>query len=335
MDASGIDHGYPLEELEKYRRIFHATPDYATFSSLDTGIFLDVNPGFESMIGYRREEVLGRTAASIDLWVDPADRESAIETLKHSEKIAITTRFRRRNGEVVLVEASLATFRMRGELLLVAVVRDITARHQAEQELLQYRNQLEQLVAQRTAELEQAMQRLHELTVNDELTGVGNRRDLNSKLEMERQLFERTGLPFCIAVLDLDGFKAVNDRFGHTVGDEVIKAFARLVQREMRATDYLARYGGDEFVILLRDVAVEAAATPLQRICNAVARHDWHEIAADIKLSTSIGVASFHASETVDTTFSRADAALYKAKITGKNRVVIADPGGAEAGVPA
>ena len=137
MDASGIDHGYPLEELEKYRRIFHATPDYATFSSLDTGIFLDVNPGFESMIGYSRGEVLGRTAASIDLWVDPADRTSAIEALKHSEKIAITTRFRRRNGEIVLVEASLATFRMRGELLLVAVVRDITARHQAEQELLQ------------------------------------------------------------------------------------------------------------------------------------------------------------------------------------------------------
>ncbi len=314
------------EELEKYRRIFHATPDYATFSDLETGTFLDANPGFENMIGYRREEVLGRPAASIDLWVEPGDRKAAIEALKQDEnaRISLTTRFRKRNGEIILVEASLAAFRMQGRLLLVAVVRDITARHLAEQELVQYRNKLEQLVAQRTAELEQAMQRLHELSVNDELTGVGNRRDLNSKLEMERQLSERNRRPFCIAVLDLDGFKAVNDRFGHTTGDEVIRKFARLVQREMRATDYLARYGGDEFVILLRDVNADAAIAPLQRICKAVASHDWDEIAAGIVLSTSIGVAAFHAGETVDATFSRADAALYRAKTGGKNQVVLA-----------
>ncbi|HEY0845143.1 MAG TPA: diguanylate cyclase [Noviherbaspirillum sp.] len=312
------------EELEKYRRLFQATPDYATFSNLETGLFLDVNPGFENMIGYRREEVIGRTAASIGLWVSPEDRRAAVERLKQrpSEKISIVTRFRRRNGESVLVEASLSTFRMQGELLLVASVRDITERHRAEQELLQYRNQLEQLVAQRTAELEEAMRRLHELSVNDELTGVGNRRDLNGKLELERRLFERTGVPFSIAVLDLDGFKAVNDRFGHSVGDEVIKTFAGLVKREMRSTDYLARYGGDEFVIMLRGVSAGAAIAPLQRICEAVAAHDWSLLTPGMSLSTSIGVAAVHADETVDDTFSRADAALYDAKLGGKNRVV-------------
>lgn len=315
------------EELEKYRRLFQATPDYATFSNLETGVFLDVNPGFENMIGYQREEVIGKTAASIQLWVNPEDRQAAIERLKRrpAEKISIITRFRRRDGETVLVEASLATFMMQGELLLVAIVRDITARHQAEQELLQYRNQLEQLVALRTAELEEAMQRLHALSVNDELTGVGNRRDLNSKLEMERQLFERTGLSFSIAVLDLDGFKAVNDRFGHSVGDEVIKTFAGLVKKEMRSTDYLARYGGDEFVIMLRGATLAASMPPLQRICETVANHDWSSLAPGIMLSASIGVASVHADETVDDTFSRADAALYDAKLAGKNRVVAAE----------
>lgn len=325
MNKSDIESSAAWQELEKYRRIFYATPDYATFSNLETGMFIDVNPGFEKLIGYRREEVIGRTAASINLWVSDEDRAAVVNTLRHHEKAFITTRFRKRNGDTVLVELSAATFRVQDELLLVAVVRDITARHQAEQELHQYRNQLEQLVARRTAELEQAMQRLHELTVHDELTGVGNRRDLNDKLDADREFFDRTGLPFCVAVLDLDGFKAVNDQFGHVIGDEVIKTFANLVMAEKRAMDYLARYGGDEFVILLRNIGADAAVKPLQRICDTVAAHDWDSIATGIKVSTSVGVAAFRHGETADRLFTRADVALYSAKLAGRNCIVSAE----------
>jgi diguanylate cyclase (GGDEF)-like protein/PAS domain S-box-containing protein len=325
MMALPDDQIFP-EEMEKYRRIFHGMPDYATFSNMETGKFIDVNLGFENMIGYRREEVIGRTSASIQLWVSEDDRDAAVEALRHQDKISITTYFRRKSGEHLLVEASLATFKMQDELLLVAVVRDITARHQAEQELLQYRNQLERLVTQRTAELENAMERLRELTVHDEMTGVGNRRDLNNKLEMERQLFNRTRLPFSIAVLDLDGFKAVNDQCGHTLGDEVIKAFARIVQSEIRVVDYLARYGGDEFVIVMNNVTATAATGLLQRIRNAVEHHAWNTLAAGIRLTTSIGVATYQDGEQVEKTFSRADAALYKAKLNGKNCIVAAEP---------
>ncbi len=313
------------EEMEKYRRIFHGMPDYATFSNLETGKFIDVNPGFEKMIGYRRDEVIGKTSASIRLWVSEEDRNAAVEALRHRDKVSITTYFRRKNGDHVLVDASLATFKMQDELLLVAIVRDITARHQAEQELLQYRNQLEQLVAQRTAELEKAMERLRELTVHDEMTGVGNRRDLKNKLESERQLFIRTRLPFSIAVLDLDGFKTVNDRFGHTLGDEVIKAFARIVKSEIRVVDYLARYGGDEFVVVMNNVTAATAITLLQRVQKAVENYAWDTLAAGIHLTTSIGVAAYRDGEQVENTFSRADAALYKAKLNGKNRIVAAD----------
>jgi len=325
VNGVDIEGSAAWQELEKYRRIFYATPDYATFSNLETGKFIDVNPGFEKMIGYKREEIIGRTAESIDLWVSEEDRASVVTALKHSEKVFITTRFRKRSGEIILVEASAATFKVQDELLLVAVVRDITARHQAEQELLQYRHQLEQLVAQRTAELERAMERLQELTVHDELTGAGNRRDLNDKLETDREFFERTGLPFCVAVLDLDGFKAVNDRFGHTIGDAAIKKFASLVKTEKRAMDYFARYGGDEFVILLRNIGAEEAIKPLQRICDAVAEYEWDEIAAGIQLSTSVGLAAFRRGESADQLFSRADAALYNAKTAGRNRIVGAE----------
>lgn len=324
MNAADIERNPAWEELEKYRRIFYATPDYATFTNLETGKFIDVNPGFEKMTGYRRDEVIGRTSSSIDLWVIEDDRDRLVNTLRQSEKAFITTRFRKKNGDTLLVEVSAATFIMHDEVLLVAVVRDITARHQAEQELLQYRYQLEQLVAQRTAELEQAMQRLQQLTVHDELTGVGNRRELNNKLDTDREFFDRTGLPFCVAVLDLDGLKAVNDRFGHAAGDEAIKRFASLIQNEKRAMDYLARYGGDEFVLLLRNISAKEAIKPLQRICDLAAGHEWGKIAPGIKLSTSIGVAALRGGETADELFSRADAALYDAKVAGRNRIVVA-----------
>jgi diguanylate cyclase len=119
---------------------------------------------------------------------------------------------------------------------------------------------LEHFVARRRAELEKAMQRLRELTAHDELTGVGNRRDLNDKLSAELELSVRTGMPFCVAVLGLDGLKAVNDCFGHAAGDAAIKGFAGVIASEKRAMDDLARYGRDEFVLLLRNITLQEAA---------------------------------------------------------------------------
>ena len=319
-------------ELEKYRHVFYATPDYVTFSNLETGVFIDVNPGFEKIIGWKRDEVIGRTSADIDLWVINEDRPAAIETLRKNGSMSISTLLRTRTEEIIHVEASLATCNVNGEMLLVAVARDVTLRKRQELELEQYRTQLEQLVEQRTVELDEALQRVKDLAVHDELTGLGNRRDLNNQLQMERQLFERIGIPSSIAVLDLDGFKSVNDRFGHSVGDEVIKAFARIFQKERRVVDYVARYGGDEFIILLKGTTAEAARIPLARILDAVRNHAWSEIAPGIALTVSIGVAGFRKSETADDTFKRADKALYVAKTNGKNQIAVA-PSDDRAGV--
>lgn len=310
-------------DLEKYRRIFHATPDYATFSNLETGAFIDVNAGFERMTGWRREEVIGRTSADIDIWVNAEHRVSMVEQLKRKETASISTLLRTRSKEILSVEGSLATFDSNGEMLLVAVVRDVTARKRQELELEEYRTKLEKLVEQRTAELEQAMQRVTELAVHDDLTGLGNRRDLATHMKMERQLFERSEFPCTVAVLDLDGFKAVNDRFGHGTGDDVIKAFATIFQKEKRAVDYVARYGGDEFVVLLKGATPEIAIAPLTRIMNAVREYDWSTIIPGMSLTTSVGVAGFIKSESIEDTFDRADKALYTAKTLGKNQIAI------------
>jgi diguanylate cyclase (GGDEF)-like protein len=276
------------------------------------------------MTGYRREEVIGRSSSDIDLWVDPVDRESAVARLREEGSLFITTRMRMKDGGVLLVEASLAAFGANDEELLIAVVRDITARDALERELVEHRRHLERLVAQRTAELEEAMRRLEELTVTDELTGAGNRRAFTRRLRARCAESDRTGMPFCMAVLDLDHFKAVNDRYGHAVGDQAIQVFASLALREMRAVDYVARYGGDEFVLLLQDATIEQAIQPVERICRAVAHYPWGSIAPGMELTASIGVTAYRREEGDDAVFRRADQALYEAKRRGRNQALVA-----------
>jgi len=318
-------YGSTSAEVDKYRRVFRATPDYATFSNLLTGVFIDVNPGFERLIGYARDEVVGRSSASIGLWVHPHHRVAVAEQLQRTDAMSIETQFRGRNGDIFDVEASLSSFRMDGEFLLVAIARDVTARKRQERELQQYKDSLEKLVAQRTAELESAMQKLKDLAAHDELTGVGNRRDLNFHLDLEHRNFRRSGLPSSIAVFDLDNFKEVNDRLGHVVGDEVIRAFAQIIRQTMRDVDYVARYGGDEFVLILKETSGDGAMASLARIRDAVVTYPWATLTPGITLTTSIGVASFHMNETAEQTFRRADKALYRAKEDGRNRIVMAE----------
>lgn len=312
-------------ELEKYRRVFRSTPDYATFSHLNTGVFIDVNPGFERLTGYCRDEVIGRTSASIRLWVHTEHREAVVRGLENAESISMETQFRNRHGDIFDVDASLAKFQMNDEALLVAVVRDVTARKRQELELEHYRTSLEKLVEQRTQELELAMRKLQELATHDELTGIGNRRDLNVHLDLEYQAFKRLGVDSSVAVFDLDHFKTVNDQRGHAVGDEVIRLFAQIIRREMRAIDYVARYGGDEFVLILKGIRADAAQAPLNRIREAVLAYPWETLTQGIPLTTSIGVASFREAETADDTFRRADKALYNAKLAGRDCIVIGD----------
>ncbi|MGS0741825.1 GGDEF domain-containing protein [Glaciimonas sp. GG7] len=167
-----------------------------------------------------------------------------------------------------------------------------------------------------------AMRRVKELATRDELTNTENRRSLNAILAVEQKRFQRGGTPFCIAMLDLDGFKNVNDCFGHPVGDEVLKAFVQIVRDEMRLSDHFARYGGDEFVLVLTGTTEQESLVALERICDQTAMFDWNQFGIGIVVTTSIGVTDFHAGETVASAFQRADIALYAAKSAGRNRVV-------------
>ncbi|MDO5610797.1 MAG: diguanylate cyclase [Pseudomonadota bacterium] len=163
--------------------------------------------------------------------------------------------------------------------------------------------------------------RLRHLAETDELSGLANRRFLMRKLDEHFDLFCATQTPASLLYFDIDKFKLINDKHGHDKGDQVIRAIARIVRREMRADDIGARIGGDEFVVLLPDTRVRAAAGLAERLRQRVAK----ELATIVTgVSISVGVADFDEMDvSTEAILKRADAALYRAKQAGRNQVEI------------
>jgi diguanylate cyclase (GGDEF)-like protein len=165
-------------------------------------------------------------------------------------------------------------------------------------------------------------ERLERLATTDEMTGICNRRHFLTLAETEWRRFQDDGAPFALLILDVDLFKSINDRFGHYVGDAVIKSMAAICQREKRDADILARIGGEEFVLLLpqtrRNEAVGFAEKLRQRVETEPFVHDGESL----RLTISIGVAEAEAGMTgISDIMKRADQALYDAKRGGRNRV--------------
>lgn len=168
----------------------------------------------------------------------------------------------------------------------------------------------------------QQKRNLERLSITDELTGVYNRRHLvhAGRLEVERS--QRQGLPMALVLVDADHFKAVNDRWGHAVGDQVLAHLAHRLAGVIRVTDVLARYGGEEFAVLLPDTDLAGAATIAERLRERVGGVPVRTPKADIAVTVSVGLAQLGSGETFDAMMNRADAALYQAKEGGRNRVV-------------
>ncbi|MGV8940570.1 MAG: diguanylate cyclase [Lysobacter sp.] len=173
--------------------------------------------------------------------------------------------------------------------------------------------------------LSQALSEVERLAVRDELTGIANRRSMRSVLKRSVALSSREIAPFCIAIMDIDHFKAVNDDLGHAGGDQVLKEFAHRANAQLRSTDAIGRWGGEEFVLMVCG-NIEGACSIVERIRQAV-----RSCGTDARQITfSAGVAQHQPGETPDELLARADIALYKAKRTGRDRYVVA-PEGAEA----
>ena len=174
------------------------------------------------------------------------------------------------------------------------------------------------------AELAQALEQIRQLATHDDLTGLLNRRAMLDRMQLEQHRSLRSGSPLLIAQLDIDHFKAVNDTHGHAAGDLVLQSFADTVRRNVRDTDVLARWGGEEFVLLLCDTPAADAVTLMERLRQAVQAMQVPvaQGGQPITVTVSIGLARHTPADPLAGTLERADRALYAAKAGGRNRVV-------------
>ena len=172
--------------------------------------------------------------------------------------------------------------------------------------------------------LAQALEVNRELATRDELTGLINRRAMLDLMALEHRRSLRSGRPLLLAQLDIDHFKPINDQHGHAAGDRALQAFAGTVRASVRDCDVLARWGGEEFVLMLTDTSADHARELLERIRQAVQALEIAHSAGSLQLTVSIGLAQHLPGETVEHTLERADQALYRAKALGRNRVVVA-----------
>ena len=174
------------------------------------------------------------------------------------------------------------------------------------------------------AELARALEQIRQLATHDDLTGLLNRRAMLDRMQLEQRRSLRSGSPLLIAQLDIDHFKAVNDTHGHAAGDLVLQSFADTVRRNVRDTDVLARWGGEEFVLLLCDTPAADAVALMERLRQAVQAMQVPvpQGGQPITVTVSIGLARHAPADPLAGTLERADRALYAAKAGGRNRVV-------------
>lgn len=167
----------------------------------------------------------------------------------------------------------------------------------------------------------QLLQKLQRLATHDPLTGLYNRRELMGRLDAECKRAIRYGTGLAVMMLDVDHFKQVNDHYGHRAGDEVLRRLAKLLHSEARCNDTLARYGGEEIVVLCPNTDLETAMGIAERIRASAMNMSISTARGELQVTVSIGVVAHPPVDSVETLLERADSAMYQAKEAGRNRV--------------
>ncbi len=169
-----------------------------------------------------------------------------------------------------------------------------------------------------------AEEQLQAQAATDPLTGLSNRRNLIARAERSLADARLTGRPTALVIADIDHFKQINDRYGHDAGDQILVGIGALLLRASRAHDVVARWGGEEFLILLPDTSAEAAEALAERVRSAVAARSMHHAGVAINATLSLGVTAVQPGEALSSAIARADRALYRSKDTGRDRVTLA-----------
>ena len=179
------------------------------------------------------------------------------------------------------------------------------------------------LIEKQKEELEKKNQMLKHLATTDMMTGLYNRTRFTEIVETEIERIKRTGEDSCLIILDLDHFKVVNDLYGHPNGDTVLKLIAGVIRGQLRSTDILCRFGGEEFAVLLPDTSIDGACRVAEKVRKAIEGCTFTGKLEKVKITASLGIALMgnRGSKSFETAYQQADKALYTAKDKGRNRI--------------
>ena len=304
----------------RFRSLFEQTHD-AIFILDQNGRHVDANERAADMLGYSREEIL--TLSVRDTSAEIGQSQNIIGRLLSGEAVPVYERlFRKKSGQVFPVEINV-------ELILdqsgnpghiLSMVRDISSRKETEAALKTTNAELQRHIL----EVETLQAELREQALHDSLTGLYNRRFLDEALPREIIRADRENDFLSVIICDLDHFKGFNDTYGHKTGDLFLIETARLIKACMRGSDIVCRYGGEEFVMVLPDLAPDAAVKRAEEIRQKCAQMVvWHEGRA-LQITISFGVATYpvHA-KTGEEVIIKADQALYQSKNLGRDRVSV------------
>ena len=186
------------------------------------------------------------------------------------------------------------------------------------------RVRLEKLVDERTEELRVQAEEFERQATHDKLTGLPNRRHADSYLQQQVDLAQRRKRTGALALADVDHFKRINDGYSHAIGDQVLERVARILREGCRKTDFVSRYGGEEFMLYFPDTGVDRALQVCTELRRSVEGADWSDIAPDFAVTVSFGLAEIRDDVHSRTILDEADTRLYRAKREGRNRVIAA-----------
>lgn len=294
------------ESEERYRLLFNYSLDAIFVHHLDEHdnltTFVEVNDVACERLGYTREELLTLGPADIDAPDSGVCVPSIIERARRHgfatfEQIHLT-----RDGRRIPVEISTRLFEHDGRPTMLSLVRDITERKRSQE-------------------------RIQHLAHHDALTDLPNRRLLTDRLDQALALGSRHWRPIAVLMLDLDGFKPVNDTYGHDVGDELLVELARRLKAVVRRSDTIARLGGDEFVILLSELQRSGDAELVASKIIAAMSEPVAVRGVEVRVSASVGIAVFPDNgQNAAALLKAADRAMYRAKAEGRNRYTLCPP---------
>ncbi len=292
-----------VQAEERFRTAFEHAPIGLAIASLEgpqAGSWTQTNPALGRILGYEPGELDGMR---IDDITHPEDRhytEGFLDDLRGQQPIAVEKRFLRKDGSFVWAFVSSTPVpSLHGGPASYAVtqVLDISERRHFEEQL-------------------------RYMADHDPLTGLHNRRRFEAELERVVEVARAHDEHAALLVLDLDGFKSVNDRFGHSVGDDLVTHIGALLRRSVRKLDFIARLGGDEFAIILRDCKLKQATDVAEKVLNAI-RTQGVVVTPQgtARVTTSIGIAQFRpgCNCSADELAVSADSAMYDAKADGRN----------------